>query len=188
MPKNTKRSLRYPSYANVTDNGEVIVRDISRNDHVRVSDEQTRPANTTPYAAADVIGDGAPGVLSLGDATKYGQSGVIKGIRLTADDPAMAEVIKVHIFNAAPTSIADNAQNTLLYADIAKKVATVTLPATATGGTGSTASAAEKMDLNIPFTLGAASASLYYVLEAGDAYTPISEGKFKLEAFITPTE
>lgn len=90
-----------------------------------------RPANTTQYAANDVMADGT------GDATfdlsglagQDGRAVRLRTIRLVTPQNALAQVprLRLYFFGSLPTLVADNAAFAPSDADIAKLVGVVNL-------------------------------------------------------------
>lgn len=156
---------------------------------VVVSNEFTRPADTTAYAVGDVVGDStsaAAPLLISGCARVNGGSGYIVRAALIADQKSITPSFRVHIFNAAPTQSNDNAAHRSLYADVAKRVGEFTIGPLSTPAdtTNSTASRAADMNLRIPFACGGSTTGLYFIFEALTAFTPASAGKFTLQLAI----
>jgi hypothetical protein len=153
-----------------------------------------RPADTTAYAALDVIAPGVvnesnPGYLIFSDmARANGGTGTIVRARLMTDNPACAAMMQLHLFHTAPTAINDNAQYTLLYANAANRIGTIKFPALTTEGTGSTAAAAMRPSYdgayNWPglwYKTKSDGTALYGILETLDAFTPASAQNFYIE-------
>ena len=80
----------------------------------------TRPANTTAYAAGDVVGSGASAIHTLSSAGPSGGSVLVQSMELFIGStalPAGMGGFRVHLFSASPTAIADNAVFNLISAD-----------------------------------------------------------------------
>jgi hypothetical protein len=153
-----------------------------------------RPADTTAYAALDVI---APGVVNesnpgyfifSGMARANGGTGTIVRARLMTDNAAWAAAMQLHLYTAAPTAIADNAQYTLLYADVAKRIGSIKFPALSTEGTGSTAAVAMRPSPDgaysppwLKYKCASADTALYGILTTLDGVTPASAQNFYIE-------
>ena len=102
----------------------------------------TRPADTTAYTAKDAVSNStsAPAALTFtGLARLAGGSGYIVKARLMTSQAACTAAFKLHLFNATPTPINDNAAYTLLYANAASRIGTIEFGACQTEGAGSTA-------------------------------------------------
>jgi hypothetical protein len=94
----------------------------------------TRPDNTTAYAAGDVFGtDPATNIEFTNILQEAGQHFYIASVKLVYNVnavPANMSTFTLHLFNAAPTAIADNAAWALLSADSSKYLGSIeiTLP------------------------------------------------------------
>jgi len=156
---------------------------------LRVSTEVTRPANTTAYTAKDAIADAASGALVwtfTGVARGIGGGGYIVLANIGTNQTTNTETFKLHLFNAAPTALQDNAACTApLYADLSKYVGTITFPACAVEGTGATMAYANATPndsgTKLPMAyLCGADANLYGLLETPNGFTPASGQKFTI--------
>jgi hypothetical protein len=155
---------------------------------VNVSTEITRPADTTAYAANDVVSNNTT-TTTLGTLTNCARvnagSGYIVGARLATDKKSITPRFRVHLFNASnPTVAADNVAHKSVYADLSKRIGTFDLAAMATDTTNSDVSAATDWTLRIPFVCAAASRDIFFFLETLDAFTPASGEKFTLVLLI----
>ena len=138
-----------------------------------VSASQTRPNDVTAYAALDVVGQNPAANMTFANVLpNAGGTFVVLGARLRIDVaaiPAGMSSFRLHLYNAAPTAIADNAAYNLPVADRAKYLGYVeisnvqdigdTLWSQATG-------------LNFMGKLAVASTSLYGILQTVGAFTP----------------
>jgi hypothetical protein len=142
----------------------------------------TRPADTTAYAALDVVGPAVTAnVTFTAVAREAGGSGYIVGLRLWTNQSTNVAQFKVHFYHTAPTAIADNAAFTLLWANRDKRIGSVTLPTAATEGTGSDAASASDFTLRIPYKAAAASQDIYAIVETLTIFTPASAQVFYIE-------
>lgn len=144
-----------------------------------VSDEFSRPADIVAYAVKDVVGDGTTRSFTIGDVN--GQSGIIKKARLISNDKALVGQFRVHIYNTAPTAIADNAPNTILYVNKSGYVGFIDFAAMITEDTASTASFSISTGLDLSYVLASADNKLYYVLETLSVFTPVASTAFYIE-------
>jgi len=145
----------------------------------------TRPADSTAYAAQDVVSNStsAPAVLTFaGAARANGGSGLILSARHLKNSTTLASY-RLHLYRVAPTAINDNAQFTLLYANRANRVGFIDF-SHATGGTGSDSTSALSTFVNLPLVCDAASVSLFGILVATAAYTPTSGEQHFIELAI----
>jgi hypothetical protein len=151
---------------------------------VAVGLERTRPADVTAYAIRDAVADStsAPTVITFANVARVvGGTGYVTKFRALTDQAANVAVMRLHLFNVAPTPINDNAQQTSLYAPRASYLGYVDLPAMAQEGTGSTAAIAQNTDIRLAFACAAADRNLYGLLETLTAFTPASGQKHYLE-------
>lgn len=141
------------------------------------SGELTRPANTDAYAAKDAVGP-TSALLTFTDLARVtGGTGYITKARIITDQKTLTARFRLHLFNAAPTAIADNAPFLLLYADASKRIGYIDFPAFATeDATNSTAAVAQNILDRLPFV--AVTKTLHGVLETLDVFTPASAQKF----------
>lgn len=155
---------------------------------VRVSTEFTRPSDSSPYAIGDVVSDStsATTMQALANAAQVsGGSGEIMGIRLSTDKKSIVPRIRVHFFSTNGATIAaDNAQWKDLYTDVSKRLAYYDLPAMTTGADSSSSDMSRAVDMTMQIPYVCAATSLYFVLEALDAFTPSSGEKFTLTVFL----
>lgn len=155
---------------------------------VRVSVEFTRPADTTPYSIGDVVSDSASATTmqAIANAAQAaGGSGEIMGIRLSTDKKSITPRIRVHFFSTnGATLSADNAAWQDKYADISKRVAYYDMPAMTTPTDTSNSDMSRSVDMTMQIPYICAATSLYFVLEALDAFTPSNGEKFTLTVFL----
>ena len=111
--------------------------------------EFNRPANTTAYTAKDAISNAtsSPSLITFSGITPdISQFGYITKIRLMTNNvnwaSTNAAVIKLHLYKNPVTAINDNDAFTLLYANRASRIGTITFSALSTEGTGSDAAIA----------------------------------------------
>jgi hypothetical protein len=92
----------------------------------------TRPANTTPYTAGDVIGDtGGSAIITLADIGSSGGFVQIQSVRLQIHSgtlPTGMTGLRLHLYSTAPTAIADNAAWDLPAGDRASYMDYIDLP------------------------------------------------------------
>jgi hypothetical protein len=137
----------------------------------------TKSNNADAYAALDVIGEGA-GAANMSFANVGGIAGghvLITGASIRVDTAAVAagmETMRIHLYDAAPTAIADNAAYNLPSGDRAKYLGYVTIP-TAVDLGDTLYSRVDNLGLKIK--LAAASTTLYGILQTVGAFTPANE-------------
>lgn len=146
----------------------------------------TRPADTTAYAAQDVVSNSttAPTLLQFsGAARANGGSGIILSARHLKSGTTLASY-RLHLYrNNAVTPINDNAQFPLLFANRANRIGFIDFNH-ATGGTGSDCSHALSTYVGMPFICDAAVSSLFGILTTTTAYTPASGEQHFIELAI----
>lgn len=153
-----------------------------------ISTEFTRPSDATGYTAGDVVSDNtsATTMQALANAARVsGGSGYIVGIRVATDKKSITPRVRVHFYNTTGATLSvDNAAWQDKYADSSKRVGFYDMPPMSTGTdtTNSDMSRAVDMGMRIPYVCTAT--SLYFVLEALDAFTPASGEKFTLTVFV----
>lgn len=155
---------------------------------VSVSQEKTRPGDTTAYAALDVVADStsSPTVFTFtGAARVVGGAGYITKAQLATDQKTNVARFRLHLFNAAPTAINDNSPFLTLYANKASYVGYIDFPAATTeDATNSTQAIAQAVSgsatLPLPFVAGA-DANLYGILETLDVFTPANGQKVNVK-------
>jgi len=147
----------------------------------------TRVADTNAYAAGDVIGinaAGSPGsaIHTLLTAGPSAGEILIEAASLRIDlaaVPANMTSFRLHLFDAAPDAVLDNAAFDLASAgDRGKYLGFIDLGAPL--DLGSTL-LAQVDNVNKRVKLAAASTSLYGVLQTNGGYTPTSAESFKLQ-------
>ena len=144
----------------------------------------TRPADTTAYAALDVVSNSttAPEVLTFTNVGRIaGASGLIVAARHTKNNTTISG-FRLHLWKTAVTAINDNAPFTLLYANRTNEVGYIDFNHV-TGGTGSDASTAQTTFTGLPYVCGASS-SLFGILVATVGYTPASAEQHLIELSI----
>lgn len=144
------------------------------------------PATSGTYVAGDIISRSATTTvpLELEDVVRNnGDGGYIVGARLVTNKKSIIPRIRVHLYNVNnPTLSIDGDPNKELYAEVSKKIGSFDLPAlsTPTDSSNSDLSRAVDYTQRIPFKCASTSTSLFYILEAIDAFTPDNGQKFNL--------
>lgn len=150
----------------------------------------TRPADTTAYAAKDVISTGAGAVLTFANMGRVvSGSGIILRARLLTNQKTNVASYRLHLFHTAPSAIADNSPYLLLYANAANRIGMIDFPACVTeDATNSTAAASMRPSSdgsypppNLWYKCAAADTSLYGILETLSAFTPASAQQYYIE-------
>lgn len=139
----------------------------------------TRPANTTAYTAGDVIGDtGGSAILTFASigltAGHILLTGLMLEIDITAIPSGMA-AFRLHLYDAEPDAIADNAAWDLSSAgDRGKYLGYIDIAAPV--DLGSTLIALEER-VNIHRKLAAASTTIYGLLQTLAGFTPAANSE-----------
>jgi hypothetical protein len=152
---------------------------------------KTRPADTTAYAAGDVINESTSagtGWVFADSVTTPGGTGVIK--RVYINDSAYVATnlsAELFLFDTVVGVDNDNAAFTPTDAEMLTCVAVVPVstgrPGDITAGAGGN-SLLESADVNIPFKCASGSTTLYGVLVARNAYVPVSGEIFTIRVII----
>ena len=147
----------------------------------------TRPADTTAYAAQDVVSNStsAPSILTFsGVARANGGSGLILSARhIKSSTTTTGATYRLHLYKVAVSAINDNSPFTLLYANRANRIGFIDFNHVS-GGSGSDASNALTTFVNLPFVCDAASANIFGILTVTSAYTPTSAEQHFIELHI----
>lgn len=153
---------------------------------IRTSTEFTRPADTTAYAANDVVSDNTSTTtpISLANAVRInGGTGYVVRASVITDKKSIVPRIRVHLFNASTATLsADNANWQDKYADNSKRLGYFDLTAMTTGADTTNSDMSRTQDATLRHAIKAASdtTTIYAVLETLDAFTPASGEKFTL--------
>ena len=141
----------------------------------------TRPSNTTAYTAGDVVGDtGGSAILTLSSIGPSGGFILIQSAALIFSDstvPSGMGAFRIHLYNATPTAIADNAPFDLTSGDRTKYVGYIDV--SAPQDFGSTI----YTQVDYPgrlIKLDADSTTLFAEIETRGAYTPVSASTVEL--------
>ena len=133
----------------------------------------TRPADTTAYAALDVVGPATTGVLEFTNlAPSGGGAIVLLYASLMVDSAAVPSGMgqfKIHLYSSAPTAIADNAAFDLPSGDRTKYLGSITLGTPA--DLGATLFVEDDM---IRKQVIATGSSLFAIAQTVSAFTPAS--------------
>lgn len=150
----------------------------------RVSATFTRPADTTQYAANDVVcnSTSAPAVLTFaGMARGNGMGGRILTARhIKNNTTTTSATFRLWLYRTAPTPINDNAQFPLLWANRANRLGFVDF-SHSTAGSGSDSSSSQVTFAGVDYICAQADTSLYGILIATATYTPASAEQHFIE-------
>jgi hypothetical protein len=155
----------------------------------KITDTLTRPADTTAYAAGDMVADStsAPTANVLaGAALANGRGGTIKAITLIdSANLATPGDFEIWFFNAAYTLANDNAAFAPTDAVAETVQAIVSLPGSGSivGNAGADAAGNrvyQVKGIDKDFDCAAGNNDLWWALVVRNAYTPVSAEKFTL--------
>jgi len=159
---------------------------------VVVNGAVTRPANTTAYAAGDVVTNStsAPTVITFANCAKAnGGSGVVFGAEcVDSANQSTKPTLELWLFDTTFTPDNDNAPFTPTDAELATLVGIVQfstwLVGDATAGAGGNCASMGSLSDPIAFVAGAATTNLFGILVVRNAYTPVSEEQFTVRLHI----
>lgn len=147
-----------------------------------VSDEFTRPSNTTAYSTGDAINNSETEPAAM-EFPLERMGGKIRAIRIETDEPGLTASLRLFLFTSEPSMSNDNVANVGLYAEGESRLVGLTQSLLGTGlGTGSDYSYLEIGGLDIPFI--SSNQKLWGYLAAGGALTPVSAQKFRVTLFL----
>jgi hypothetical protein len=146
---------------------------------VVVGGSVTRPANTTAYASGQLVANSTTAgsvtpITIAGAARVNAGTGAIAGVRLSTSSTNLTSAsFRVHFFKVSPTVA--NGDGAALSANVlgATEIGYVDVTVDVAGSDGAKGSAAPARNL-LYFDTGAATTSLYALIEARGAYTPTS--------------
>lgn len=140
------------------------------------SASQTRPNDTTAYAALDVVGtDPATNLSFTGVGSVDGGHVIITGVSLRCDVaavPSGMSSFRLHLYNAAPTALADNAAFNLIAADRDKYLGFIEIGTPVDLGD---TIYSRNDNTNFKVKLASASSTLYGVLQTVGGFTPTAQ-------------
>jgi hypothetical protein len=149
----------------------------------------TRPADTTAYAALDVVSNStsAPTLLTFSGAGRaVGGSGLILSARHLKNSTATAGAsYRLHLYKVnTVTATNDNSPFPMLFANRTNRIGFIDFTHTI-AGTGSDCTFALSTFVNLPFVCDAAASAIYGILTVSGAYTPTSGEQHFIELAIT---
>ena len=158
-----------------------------------VTDSFTRPADTTQYAANDLVANSATAgnvvPLQFSVARLGAGNGTIRAGLVFKDDETLTDaVFNVHLFSQSP-SVANGDNGAFAPTTLANWLGFIPVDIAANGRASSTDSAgrgAPTVAINFDlWSIKSAERRLYALLEAGDTYTPASGEAFTVFLEIT---
>jgi hypothetical protein len=155
-----------------------------------ITSEFTRPSDTNAYTAGDSVTDStsAPTVRTFASAFRslVPKGRVLSALLIKSDKSVSNATFRLHLFNATVTPTNDNSALSILYTDRAKYIGHIAFTCKQTQGSGDAAFAVgcvadstNNQRIDLPFV--GANNTLYGVLEATGAYTPVSAEKFSIQ-------
>jgi hypothetical protein len=149
----------------------------------------TRPGDTAPYAANDVVcnSTSAPTLLEFPSAAAgLGKGGVIVSARhMKTGTTTAGATFRLQLYRVGTvTPINDNAQFAMLWANRANRVGFIDFTHQI-AGTGSDTTSALTTYVGLPFVCNAATSSLFGVLTVTAAYTPGNAEQHYIELAIS---
>lgn len=139
----------------------------------------TRPADTTQYAAGDLIANsttaGSVTPLSWG-INAYGRYGRVIGVRFYKSNKTVtAASFKVHLFQQTPGTPTNGDNGAIVVASAADYLDSVSIDLSSGGFAGGTTGSYKRAgSLSVPFWYGTQNSKLYGLIEAVGTYTPAS--------------
>ena len=160
----------------------------------KVSAVVTRPANTTQYAAGDVVTGGTPAVLTFSGCAQpdvngdnSGEAIIRSAINVHSSYVATGPDLELYLFSIAPTIDADNAAWTPTDAELLTLVGVIPFTTwkvgTATVGADGNQIDYES-DINLLFKCAAGDQALYGILVERGTYIPVSDETFTIALHI----
>lgn len=138
----------------------------------------TRPANTTAYAAGDVITASTPANMNFTLGRVNGGGGEITKVLLSTNQTTNTSGYKILWYRSNITALADSALNTYLDANNGNFIGVTVLNAVSgEAGTNTAVYSINDYD-RLPFICGSATRDIYGVLVTTDGFTPASGQTF----------
>ena len=142
----------------------------------------TRPANETPYNAADLVANSATAAsvepMEFG-VSRVGGRGIIRRVRLYKTGPtATLAGFNVHLFTSAPGTPTNGDNGAFALASAAGYIGEVAVDMSTGGSPGTVGLFKASAAVEIMFALPALDNRIYGLLEATAGYTPASSESF----------
>lgn len=137
----------------------------------------TRSDNTTAYQAGDVIGNATTSIIAFNTGIPVGYQFVILSVLLKiaiSALPAGMTTIRLHLYNASPTNIADGTAWALATADVSKYLGYIDISPADLGA----ALIGQVESVNMVRTL--VTTNLYGMLETVGGFTPSAEDVYSI--------
>ena len=145
----------------------------------------TRPADTTAYAAGDVIGTASTHILTFNNALDVIANDMQRGLIYRAwliDSAAAATLpsLELWLFNVAPAAQADNAVFNVSDAELMNGLVGIIPFTRSFVGKANDNSVQVSDQLSMAFEVAPGDTAIYGVLVVRNAYTPVSAEQFKI--------
>lgn len=143
-----------------------------------------RPANTTQYAAGDIVSDSAAQLVFAGAALAAGESGTILTAQLhqNANQSTLGS-FELNLFSSKVAVQTDNAAAAFTNAEMLTWVGGFAFTSSYILNAGSGAAGNvvwQARNLNLDYRCGSGETALYGLLVVRNAYTPVSQEVFKV--------
>lgn len=157
---------------------------------ILVSESVARAADTTAYAAKDVVSTAVGYVMTFaGMGRVVGGSGTIVKARLMTSQKTCTAQFRLHLFHTAPTAVADNVAYPMLWTNATNRVGMIDFPACASEDTSTSTAAATMRPSsdgsysapNLWYKCAGADTALYGLLETLTVFTPDNAQAFLIE-------
>lgn len=145
--------------------------------YIKLTGSFTRPNNTTPYAIGDVIGTSPASLIEFisdGVNVTSGQSLKIESAKVFTNNTTTLDCY-LNLLDAEQTAIADNEADTILFANKANLIGSISL------ALASAEDCAYGVVNSALFVKTDANNIYGYIKLAGETYTPIAEQEFYIE-------
>lgn len=144
----------------------------------------TRPANTTAYAAGDVIGTASSHVITFYGAKDekgydLNRAIIARAVLIDNEAPATLPSLELWLFDTAPAAQADNAAFAVTDTELANVIGVIPFTYSYVGlASGNHIQQSDLVSLVLEVKSGAS--DIYGVLVVRNAYTPVSGETFKI--------
>lgn len=152
--------------------------------------EFTRPADTTAYAAGDVVSNStsAGAALNFSDIVRDNEQGIVLRVCAIKSGTGVSNSsLRLHLFKSDPGTVNDNAAFSLAYADRATYIGSLLLPDFSANGATAIAEAFPTLIMPVA-TADGGSGNIYGVLVAEAAYTPANGEQFSVTLYVAPEQ
>lgn len=154
-----------------------------------VTQSFTRPADTTVYAAGDIVGPAVAAIMQLGglvQSPKGPPFGILQSLTIiSSQNGAPKPDLQLWLFDAVIAAVADNAPFAPTDAELKGLLQVIALPVGAwltgnSGVAGAGNACCNVQGLQLPLRCDSPTNNVYGVLVIQNAYTPIASEEFTL--------